>query len=295
MGTEEKNGAESRTNKLLVFLAWSGPASQKVASVLYDHLPLIINAVEPYMSDEDVEKGTRWVSEISRHLEACGCGVLCITPENLKSQWMHFEAGALSKVIDKSLVCPFLVGVKQSSLKGPLTMFQATASAKNDFYRLVKTLNSQCGQLGLKDDRLQKAFEVYWPKIGEALSAIEGELNQPASPTGAAKEAVEPEERELIDELVVRVRDLSRNLPEMYSSLLKEICARGRRHSIADLIIERQKEEEPSLSPREQRNLAAGFEAMGPIPHLRAAVRREQNNGISRKSNVVRDDNGTAE
>ncbi len=294
MAIEEKNGAESRTNKLSVFLAWSGPASQKVASVLYEHLPLIINAVEPYMSDEDVKKGTRWVTEISGQLEACGCGVLCITPENLTSEWMHFEAGALSKVVDKSLVCPLLVGVKQSSLRGPLTMFQATASAKDDFYRLVKTLNSACGPLGLKDDRLEKAFEVYWPKIGEALSAIEGKLNQAATPTGAAKEPVEPEERELIDELVVRVRDLSRQLPEMQSSLLKEIRGRGRWRSIADLLMEREREE-PSLSPREQRNLAAAFEAMGPVPHLRTAVRREQNKGISRKSNVVRDDNGTTE
>jgi hypothetical protein len=40
-----------------VFSSWSGAHIQQVALILRDLLPQVINAIEPYVSSEDIEKG----------------------------------------------------------------------------------------------------------------------------------------------------------------------------------------------------------------------------------------------
>src|SRR6266403_3949719 len=97
-----------------VFISWSGPISNKVAVLLRDWLPSVIQAVEPYVSSEDIDKGARWSTDIAKELEAAHFGILCITPDNISAPWINFEAGALSKALDKSKVVPLLVGVKKS-------------------------------------------------------------------------------------------------------------------------------------------------------------------------------------
>ncbi len=80
-----------------VFISWSGPRSAAVAEALRYWLPKVIQALEPWMSADDIEKGTRWRSGIATELEQSSVGIICLTRENLDSTWIHFEAGALSK------------------------------------------------------------------------------------------------------------------------------------------------------------------------------------------------------
>ena len=88
-----------------VFICWSGSVSRRIAKSIHDWLPNIIQNVEPFMSTEDIEKGARWLSTVHTELQDCHFGMICLTPENLGSQWIHFEAGALSKFIDRSRAC----------------------------------------------------------------------------------------------------------------------------------------------------------------------------------------------
>lgn len=76
-----------------VFLSWSGDRSRVVADVLRNWLPSVLQAVRPYFSPEDIEKGSKWSLEISRELDASDYGILCVTTENVASPWMLFEAG----------------------------------------------------------------------------------------------------------------------------------------------------------------------------------------------------------
>lgn len=100
-----------------VFISWSGDLSHKVAVILRDWLPSVIQSLESYVSSEDIDKGARWSTDISKELEDSSFGILCITRENLDPPWLNFEAGALSKSVDRSRVSPFLFGVKRSDIR----------------------------------------------------------------------------------------------------------------------------------------------------------------------------------
>jgi hypothetical protein len=155
-----------------VFLSWSGDKSHKVALVFRDWLPSVIQSIVPYVSSEDIDKGARWSSDIAQELEDSTFGILCVTKENLTAPWLNFEAGALSKTMDKSLVCPFLFNIKRSEVKGPVLQFQSTIFEKEDIKKLVQALNTASNPNGLTDDKLNKAFEVWYPELETKLKQL---------------------------------------------------------------------------------------------------------------------------
>lgn len=79
-----------------IFFSWSGARSRAVAEALNDWLPRVIQAVKPFYSPE-IEKGAKWSNEIDDALEGTRFGIVCLTPDNLSSTWIHYETGALSK------------------------------------------------------------------------------------------------------------------------------------------------------------------------------------------------------
>ena len=145
-----------------VFLSWSGHKSHQVAIALRDWIPSVIQSITPYVSSEDIDKGTRWSTDIAKELADSSFGILCVTKDNLEEPWLMFEAGALSKMMDKSYVCPFLFDIKMAEIKeGPILQFQTTKYEKEDIKKLLITLNKCCGETCLKDDQLSKTFEVW--------------------------------------------------------------------------------------------------------------------------------------
>ncbi|MEW6645986.1 MAG: TIR domain-containing protein [Pseudomonadota bacterium] len=155
-----------------VFISWSGDTSHKVAKALRDWLPSVIQSIIPYVSSEDIDKGARWSSDIADELDESSFGVLCVTPDNIDAPWLNFEAGALGKSVDKSRVCPFLFRIKRSDVTGPILQFQSTIHEKEDVYKLIKSINEACGDHGIEEFRLERTFEVWWPKLDEELKTI---------------------------------------------------------------------------------------------------------------------------
>ncbi|WP_326429216.1 TIR domain-containing protein [Stutzerimonas frequens] len=156
-----------------IFISWSGEVSHKVAKALRDWLPSVIQSITPYVSSEDIDKGARWSSDIASELDESAFGLLCVTPDNINAPWLNFEAGALGKSVDKSRVCPFLFRIKRSDVKGPILQYQSTIHDKEDIFKLMKAVNAACGEHGIEELRLEKAFDVWWPKLDEELKAIE--------------------------------------------------------------------------------------------------------------------------
>jgi hypothetical protein len=51
-----------------LFIGWSGEKSKAVGIALKNWLPLVIQAIDPWIS-EDADKGSRWFSETTEKIE----------------------------------------------------------------------------------------------------------------------------------------------------------------------------------------------------------------------------------
>ena len=155
-----------------VFLSWSGEQSRELAEVLRDWLPAVLQSIRPFFTPSDIEKGARWNKDISQELEASSFGIFCLTKENLTKPWIMFEAGALSKRIDTSKVCPVFFGVDSADLEGPLVQFQAAPFSEPEIRKLIRTLNAGLGDQKLEDSVLNSVFEMWWPKLNERVAKL---------------------------------------------------------------------------------------------------------------------------
>ena len=184
-----------------VFLSWSGSRSHKVAIVFRDWLPSVIQELVPYVSSEDIDKGARWSTDIAKELEDSTFGILCVTHDNINAPWLTFEAGALSKTMDKTLVCPFLFDIKRSEVDGPILQFQSTIFEKEDLKKLVRALNKACEKSGLSADRLEKAFEVWYPTLETELNKLH-EKSTDRHDELVVGEVQSPKAQEILEEIL---------------------------------------------------------------------------------------------
>ena len=182
--------ASSLTETMKVFISWSGKRSAAVADALRYWLPKVIQALEPWTSADDIEKGMRWRSGLATELEQSSVGIICLTRENLDSTWVHFEAGALSKQQQNTCVCTFLFDLEPTDVREPLAQFQATRAQKDDVRKLVFSINGALDDSKLSESELGETFEVWWPKLEELLAKIR-ELTTPTGPVRTDRELLE--------------------------------------------------------------------------------------------------------
>jgi TIR domain len=181
-----------------VFLSWSGQRSAAIARALREWLPTVIQAVEPWMSESNIDKGARWSSEIAGQLEAAQVGIMCLTPDNISSPWLHFEAGALSKALQKSRVCTYLLGIEPTDLGWPLAMFQATRANEKETKQLLVTINKALEGAALPAEWLDRTFERWWPELKDQIEK---------APQGETAARTSRSDRELLEEILELQRD----------------------------------------------------------------------------------------
>lgn len=174
-----------------VFISWSGTLSKQVAEALRDWLPNVLQIVNPYFTPSDIEKGTRWSIDIAKELESSQVGILCITRDNIHSDWILFEAGALSKSLDKSHVCPILFGITNTDLAGPLKQFQTTGFDKNEMHKMLGVINSKLGDRKLSQKTLDTVFDKWWPDLDVKVREILSSAVEPKGPVRSDRELIE--------------------------------------------------------------------------------------------------------
>ncbi len=222
-----------------VFISWSGEYSHKVALVLRDWLPSVIQTVVPYVSSEDIDKGARWSTDMSKELDESSYGILCLTKDNINATWLNFEAGALSKSFEKSHVSPFLFGIKRSEVKGPTLQFQSTIYEKKDVHKLINSINSACEIGALEETRLDDVFDVWWPKLKEKLDPLLAnmpEIEQTSS--NGAKEGLDSSSNLIMEEILELVRSQQKILsdpaqllpPDYLENLVRRQPSFNRKH-----------------------------------------------------------------
>ena len=124
-----------------VFISWSGERSKQMAAALKEWLPTAIQYLEPWMSDTDIHAGDRWADKMATELKESNVGIVCVTGENLTSEWLHFEAGALSKLMQNTRVITVLLDLDVQAVSGPLTLFQMKKLDKGGVLDIAISLN----------------------------------------------------------------------------------------------------------------------------------------------------------
>jgi hypothetical protein len=190
--------------KVPVFISWSGRRSKAVANTMRLWLEDVLQGTRPWMSGSDIDKGTRWGNEIAEQLRTATIGIICVTPENLTSPWLLFEAGALSKLAD-SYVCTLLMDIAPGAVPSPLGTFQATQTIKDDVLGLISTINAILGEDGLTPEQLGRIFARSWPELEQRFA----EIKALESETPGAQRR---DPNELLEELTQLVRGLDAKL-----------------------------------------------------------------------------------
>lgn len=187
-----------------VFIGWSGERSQAMALAFRDWLPLVLHYVEPWLSETDIAAGERWADAIAKELEASNFGILCITPENLTSPWILFEAGSLAKSLSSSRVIPLLLDLDFSQISGPLAQFQAKKVDEEGVDEAVQSINRAAEQ-SVQDARAKQLFDALWPDLNKKLEAIP-EPKERGKPVRS--------QPQILEELVASVRSLESKVRE---------------------------------------------------------------------------------
>lgn len=184
-----------------VFIGWSGERSRAVAQALREWIPNVIQAVNPWMSEQDATKGSSWIPELVTQLDQAAFGIICVTPENREAPWLAFEAGAL-KVRERP-VCPFLLGLEATDLQGPgpLTLFQSVKAEREDTLHMMRDVNQALGDMSLPNDLLKKQFDRCWPDLEKSLAEARSLVDSPLT---------KREVREMVEEILEIVRSEAR-------------------------------------------------------------------------------------
>lgn len=188
-----------------VFISWSGVRSKALAVALKEWVPLILQYAKPWVSEKDISAGERWAQAISGELESSNFGILCITPENINSEWILFEAGALSKSMLDAKVIPLLFGLELSDLSGPLSQFQALKVDQQGVMNVIKAINA-VSENKASEATINQLVPALWAQLQQKIDDIPGK-----APTGKHTRP----QGEILEELVSQVRGLGSRMRDL--------------------------------------------------------------------------------
>lgn len=152
-----------------IFICWSGRRSKEVAEALREWLPTVLDGLVITYSP-DIEKGEPWFNSIGLELRQSRAGLVCLTPENLQSDWIHFEAGALFRETAK--IFPYLYKVTAGEVHGPLSHFQNTEANQGDTKKLMVSIAELMADEAPARESWEAGFTAQWPALDTRLKQI---------------------------------------------------------------------------------------------------------------------------
>jgi hypothetical protein len=175
-----------------------------MAEALRKWLPRMNQLVRPWMSEQDIGAGSIWFQETLRELKEAKFGIICLTSDNLAEPWIHFEAGALLDIVGEAHICPYLLNIDESDIKGPLSHFQAKRAVKENSKEMLLAISA----IGNDIDKeiIEESFERIWPDLDNDFN-----LTRDISP---GTEVLTRDTSDMLQELLELVREQSRLNPE---------------------------------------------------------------------------------
>jgi uridine kinase len=108
-------------------------AIQKYLEGLFPGLKIALSAGDPL--------GKNWIEQLKGFLNDAQLAIVCITPENLKACWIHYEAGYLEARLKPSgSIIPFCLGIPPGELPLPLGQFNGLSLNREGIHKLVQTI-----------------------------------------------------------------------------------------------------------------------------------------------------------
>lgn len=156
-----------------IFLSWSGDLSKKIALCFKDWLPQIVQRLDtpPFISDE-IESGTNWSNRVFEELRQSDIIITFLTPENIHSPWVNFEAGVAANS-SNSRVVAFLLYLQEEDLKNsPLQLYQNIEYDEEKIKKLFKEINDQLGNSKQDEKIVENNFKAFWPQFNRELKEI---------------------------------------------------------------------------------------------------------------------------
>ena len=171
--------------KLRVFISWSGGRAETIAKAFHEFLPDVVNAIQPFLSGSDIDKGTRWRDVLAGSLLESSCAIVCLTRDSLGSPWVAFETGAISRAAGgpdgaKARIWTYLIDVtRKDLLLTPFAEYQSTEPTETDTLSLVRSINALSPDSTSTESLSRKFSRVFWPffypQFQQALSFAEGQ------------------------------------------------------------------------------------------------------------------------
>jgi len=203
-----------------IFVSWSMPASRVTAERAHEFLRKLFPTFKFFISSENISSGQRWFDVVSDKLSKCTIGIIVVTRENITRPWIHYEAGALAKLVEKSRVMPLLCGLGPSAIaETPLSAFQASELSKAGIKRIADSIREHTDYAQSETDFVEH-FEMLWARLGADLCAVAPGADDVSSKPISAKPK-SPSQADLsaqISQLTEIVRSMEARLPSKVAS-----------------------------------------------------------------------------
>ncbi|CAM3233275.1 TIR domain-containing protein [Tsukamurella hominis] len=213
-----------------IFISWSGEPAREMAEFLHGWLPKVIQALDPFMSKKDIDKGSRWSAELAGRLDSSTQAIVCVTRENQSAEWLNFEAGAIITNGSESRARTLLLGVSPSDITGPLSEFQHTNPASyEDMWQLIQGVNNKC-ERPLSESLLQETFGREWPHLENKIEEVVEHARLLSDGVFADDATRVRSDEDVLAEIVERVREIDRTRAEDHNllrMLAVQIAGRG--------------------------------------------------------------------
>ena len=152
-----------------IFISWSKTYSGKIANELKVWLKEAFDSkIDTFISSEGIGSGTDWYRKISEELDSSELGILVLTPENINSPWIMYEAGALS---NKKAIIPILFERNPNQVEGPINKRNYIVYNKKSFLKLLLDIN-EIINAGVSKKALNAFLNTEWEILQSKIDPL---------------------------------------------------------------------------------------------------------------------------
>ena len=126
-----------------LFVSWSGKPSRSIGKALKRWLCESVfpgEELDVFISDEDIDAGSDWLSVIKGELQCSDCAIIVLTKDNIRAPWLNFEAGSVAMSNEEKRAIPLLIDVNSDEIHTPLKHYQGVTLSESGIKKLIHDL-----------------------------------------------------------------------------------------------------------------------------------------------------------